>query len=142
MKGKTNLLFVINSPDMTILPWRRRLPEWLVSHFSGCSSKTPIKICFPSSVTNLSNSSLPCPRNRSYAHVLMIPCVCSSVWSFYLGWAVRVFHPSGLSFGLTFCGLALFPGTLDFPTECQPHQTHAPHLHPWSGRHDPPGGPE
>lgn len=42
------------------------------------------------------------------ARVLMTSCVCSSVWSFSLGWAVCVFHPSGLSFDSPFCGLALF----------------------------------
>lgn len=72
----------------------------------------------------------------------MLCHVCSSIWSFCLGWAVSGFHPSGISFGLSFSALAFFPGALDFPAECQPHQTHASHLHPWSGGHDPPGGPE
>lgn len=100
---------------MTTLPWGRLLPGWLLSPVSCCSNKTSIKRCFPSSVTNLSNSSLPCPRNRScgtcaddllcvFFHLVLlfgVVCLClSSKWS--LIW-------------LTFLWPCSFPRSTGFP---------------------------
>lgn len=141
LKGRTNC-YLLKTPLtcwMSMLPHIMLLPRWLISHVS-CHSGKPedvfLLLLWISQMTpwHVSVIEVVC--------VLLLSHACSSTWSFCLGWTVYAPCPSGFPFDLSFPALILFPGALDFPTECQPHQTHAPHLHPRSGGHDPAGGPE